>query len=96
MYEGSELQKLVRRVAHWKSYGLTYIHRVEPNPIEQNSGPNFAAALYEHIRSEVKAGRLYPLSLTDVYWLTYARPGDVRLVAGDGAYRSISTGRVAI
>lgn len=95
-YEGGELQKLVRRVASWKSYGLTYIHRVEPNPSEQNSGPNFANAFYEHIKSEVKSDRLYPLSLTDVYWLTYARPGDVRLVAGDGAYRSIATGRVAI
>ena len=95
-YDGGDLQKLIRRIGRWKSYGLTYIHRVEPNPTEQNVGVNFAAAHYEHIREEVKADRLYPLSLMDVYWLTYARPGDVRLIAGDGAYRSAATGRVAI
>ena len=95
-WEGSETQKLLRRIVEWKSYGMAYPHRIEIDPSEQNSGPSFVAGLYAEAKGYHDAGLLGLISMTDAHFLTYGRPGRIRLIEGDGAYRDVETGRVAI
>ena len=99
-FAGSNLEKYMARCAAGYDLGWTYFHRTQlyvPGqfPTDGNSGTNFVRDFISCVEGYVASGRLLPISVSQADMLTYERPGDIYL-SWDGAWKSRSTGKVAI
>lgn len=98
-YAASRTKRQVAITAAAKSVGIIYSHRVLPydgtNPLTGNVGLNFYRDFIADCDNFFAAGKLIPLSITQLDGLTYNRPGDV-YVRWDGEWVSRTTGKIVI
>ena len=94
-FAGSHADVMIKKIVVGRDLGWAYIHRVMDAPTTGNIGPQFARDYIAAIEEKFSKQEIVPISATQADMLTYERPGDVYL-AYDGAWKSRSTGKVAL